>query len=68
MIDDLYDQAKVNSPVIERAEEVRANLAASCPSCPSFWKAMVKSNVSHGFWLVSLMFCSKFNNAIIPQL
>lgn len=65
MIDDLYDHAKVNSPVIERAEEVRANLA---PSYPSFWKAMVKSNVSHGFWLVSLIiFCPKFTNAIIPS-
>lgn len=65
MIDDLYDHAKVNSPVIERAEEVRANLA---PSNPSFWKAMVKSNVSHGFWLVSLIiFCPKFTNAIIPS-
>ncbi|KAL9415125.1 hypothetical protein AB3S75_043408 [Citrus x aurantiifolia] len=58
MIDDLYDHAKVNSPVIERAEEVRANLA---PSYPSFWKAMVKSNVSHGFWLhLPMRFC-KFN-------
>lgn len=58
MIDDFYDHAKVNLPVIERAEEVRANLA---PSYPSFWKAMVKSNVSHGFWLhLPMRFC-KFN-------
>ncbi|KAJ0076914.1 hypothetical protein Patl1_36155 [Pistacia atlantica] len=55
MIDDLYDHTKVHSPVIERAEELRANLEASLPS---FWKAMVKSNVTHGFWLhLPMRFC-----------
>lgn len=62
MIDDLYDHSKVHSPVIEQAEELRANLEASFPS---FWKAMVKSNVTHGFWLVRLIFCLKFENTII---
>ncbi|XP_044487819.1 B3 domain-containing protein Os01g0234100-like isoform X2 [Mangifera indica] len=55
MIDDLYDHCKVHSPVIEQAEELRANLEASFPS---FWKAMVKSNVTHGFWLhLPMRFC-----------
>ncbi|XP_044508661.1 B3 domain-containing protein Os01g0234100-like isoform X2 [Mangifera indica] len=55
MVDDLYDHTKVHSPVIERAEQFRANLEATFPS---FCKALVKSNVTHGFWLhLPMRFC-----------
>lgn len=62
MVDDLYDHTKVHSPVIERAEQLRANLEATFPS---FCKALVKSNVTHGFWLVGLIFCPKVKKTIV---
>ncbi|KAI9180329.1 hypothetical protein LWI28_003627 [Acer negundo] len=55
MIDELYDQAIAKPSVMERAEEVRANLEATFPS---FEKSMVRSNVTHGFWLhLPMRFC-----------
>ena len=49
------DEAKFS--VIERAEEVLANVA---DGFPSFFKCMLPSNVTHGFWLVNPKFYSVF--------
>ncbi|KAK3195762.1 hypothetical protein Dsin_027072 [Dipteronia sinensis] len=55
MIDELYDHAIAKPSATERAEEVRANLEATFPS---FEKSMVRSNVTHGFWLhLPMRFC-----------
>uniref|UniRef100_A0A5B7B912 TF-B3 domain-containing protein n=2 Tax=Davidia involucrata TaxID=16924 RepID=A0A5B7B912_DAVIN len=48
-IDDLYDNVEAKFSVMERAEEVMANLSAEFPC---FVKCMLPSNVSYGFWLI----------------
>ncbi|XP_022762332.1 B3 domain-containing protein Os01g0234100-like [Durio zibethinus] len=49
------DNTNPQPSVMERVEEVEANLAASFPSCT---KTMVRSNVRHGFWLhLPMPFC-----------
>ncbi|GMI74551.1 hypothetical protein HRI_001124400 [Hibiscus trionum] len=41
--------------LMERVEEIKANLASKFPSC---MKTMVRSNVTHGFWLhLPMPFC-----------
>ncbi|GMP48396.1 hypothetical protein CsSME_00015764 [Camellia sinensis var. sinensis] len=49
-IEDLYNNDEAKFSVMERAEEVLANVA---DGFPSFVKCMLPSNVTHGFWLVS---------------
>lgn len=49
----IYDNAKAQSSVLDRAEEVQANLA---PEFPSFVKTMLPSHVTGGFWLVMIFF------------
>ncbi|PSS19195.1 B3 domain-containing protein [Actinidia chinensis var. chinensis] len=55
-IEDLYDNDEAKFSVMERAEEVLANVA---DGFPSFVKCMLPSNVTHGFWLQILptIFC-----------
>ncbi|KAK9286164.1 hypothetical protein L1049_014546 [Liquidambar formosana] len=48
MIDLYSDHVKAESPAMERAEEIRASLAAEFPS---FVKLMLQSHVTRGFWL-----------------
>lgn len=47
---------------MERVEEIQANLAGRFPCC---MKTMVRSNVTHGFWLVSVEYiCESVRNDI----
>ncbi|KAK4401638.1 B3 domain-containing protein [Sesamum angolense] len=51
----LHFQVEITSSVMERAEEIQANLAAQFPS---FVKPMIRSNVTGGFWLsLPKLFC-----------
>ncbi|XP_057495544.1 B3 domain-containing protein Os06g0194400-like isoform X2 [Actinidia eriantha] len=54
-IEDLYDNDEAKFSVMERAEELLANVA---DGFPSFVKCMLPSNVTHGFWLIlPTIFC-----------
>ncbi|XP_020552068.1 B3 domain-containing protein At5g42700-like isoform X3 [Sesamum indicum] len=51
----LHFQVEITSSVMERAEEIQANLATQFPS---FVKPMIRSNVTGGFWLsLPKLFC-----------
>ncbi|GAV75471.1 B3 domain-containing protein/DUF724 domain-containing protein [Cephalotus follicularis] len=55
-LDDLHDD-EAKSAVMERAEEIQANLA---PEFPTMIKYMLPSHVSGGFWLgLPRQFCNK---------
>ncbi|THG07852.1 hypothetical protein TEA_014256 [Camellia sinensis var. sinensis] len=51
-IEDLYNNDEAKFSVMERTEEVLANVA---DGFPSFVKCMLPSNVTHGFWLVNIV-------------
>ncbi|KAL5790701.1 hypothetical protein ACOSQ2_005589 [Xanthoceras sorbifolium] len=56
--DSSKEPERAKSSAMERAEEFRANLE---PTFPSFWKSMVRSNVTHGFWLhLPMRFCKLY--------
>lgn len=50
VLNDFYDNAEAKSSPMEVAEEIRANLETAFPS---FAKALVRSNVTVGFWMVN---------------
>lgn len=52
MVNDFYDGSESKSSAMERAEEILGSLEASLPS---FAKALVRSNVTVGFWMVILI-------------
>lgn len=54
----MYDNDEAKCSVMERAEEVLANVA---DGFPGFVKCMLPSNVTHGFWLVSPFFISELD-------
>ncbi|KAG5548127.1 hypothetical protein RHGRI_013731 [Rhododendron griersonianum] len=60
-IEDLYDNDEAKFSVMERTEEVLANIA---DGFPGFVKCMLPSNVTHGFWLI---FPKKFCNLHLPM-
>ncbi|GMP48394.1 hypothetical protein CsSME_00015764 [Camellia sinensis var. sinensis] len=60
-IEDLYNNDEAKFSVMERAEEVLANVA---DGFPSFVKCMLPSNVTHGFWLI---LPKKFCNLHLPM-
>lgn len=60
-IEDLYDNDEAKCSVMERAEEVLANVA---DGFPGFVKCMLPSNVTHGFWLI---LPKKFCNLHLPM-
>ncbi|XAR59463.1 hypothetical protein NMG60_11015305 [Bertholletia excelsa] len=59
--EDLYDNDDAKFSVMERAEEVLANVD---DGVPSFMKCMLPSNVSNGFWMI---FPKKFCNLHLPR-
>ncbi|XP_028083697.1 uncharacterized protein LOC114284938 [Camellia sinensis] len=60
-IEDLYNNDEAKFSVMERTEEVLANVA---DGFPSFVKCMLPSNVTHGFWLI---LPKKFCNLHLPM-
>ncbi|XP_020533337.1 B3 domain-containing protein Os01g0234100 isoform X2 [Jatropha curcas] len=55
VVNDFYDNSESKSSAMERAEEIQASLEASFPS---FAKALVRSNVTVGFWMhLPMRFC-----------
>ncbi|XP_020552073.1 uncharacterized protein LOC105169890 isoform X8 [Sesamum indicum] len=54
----LHFQVEITSSVMERAEEIQANLATQFPS---FVKPMIRSNVTGGFWLVYIVRANHFS-------
>ncbi|KAB1207101.1 hypothetical protein CJ030_MR7G011422 [Morella rubra] len=57
-VDSLYDTPEIQSSVLRRAKEIQANLE---PEFPSLVKPMLRSHVTHGFWLgLPKNFCDKY--------
>ncbi|XP_058007507.1 B3 domain-containing protein Os01g0234100 isoform X2 [Hevea brasiliensis] len=55
VVNDFYDSSESKSSAMERAEEIQESLEASFPS---FAKALVRSNVTVGFWMhLPMRFC-----------
>ncbi|KAK4477046.1 hypothetical protein RD792_016248 [Penstemon davidsonii] len=57
-MNDLHSQVEIISSDLERAQEVQENLNTQFPS---FVKTMIRSNVTHGFWLsLPKLFCDLY--------